>query len=68
VGRPRKTPASTLSEIHVYVDEERWARVKKISEQTGVPASELVRQALDTVLDIAEKQMDTLEKLQVKPC
>lgn len=50
----------------VYVDEERWACVKVIAAEMRVSASELVRQSLDQVLDVAEAQQRTIEATRRK--
>lgn len=48
--------------ITVTVSERQREGLKRISEKTGVPVSQYVREALSRVLDLAEKQMDTIER------
>jgi hypothetical protein len=61
-GRPRYT-ATALTQVNVYVDPERWERVRRVSEMLRIPISELVRSSLDEVLALAESQMNTLERV-----
>jgi len=46
----------------VTVDEDRWARLKQIAEREGRPLSELAQEGIDVVLDLAEKQQNTIER------
>lgn len=48
--------------ITVAVTERQRAGLRRVSEKTGVPVSVYVRVALSRVLDLAEKQMDTIER------
>lgn len=48
--------------ISVTVSERQRDGLKRISEKTGVPISQYVREALARVLDLAEKQMDSIER------
>lgn len=47
----------------IAVDPERWERLKAIAELTGRPPSELAQEGIDVVLDLAERQQNTLERV-----
>lgn len=46
----------------VSVDEERWAKLKAIAQHQGRTVSELAQEGIDVVLDLAEKQQNTIER------
>jgi macrodomain Ter protein organizer (MatP/YcbG family) len=48
------------------VDTSRWERLKLIAEHQGRPVTELVQEGIDVVLDLGEKQMNTLERAIAK--
>jgi predicted DNA-binding protein len=43
------------------LDEKQAERLKALSERTRVPASVYIREGLDRVLDLAEKQQRSIE-------
>ncbi len=47
--------------ITVTITERQRDGLRRISEKTGVPISQYVREALGRVLDLAEKQAKTIE-------
>lgn len=48
---------------NILLDEEKHARLRAIAEAKRVPAAALLREALDRVLDLAEKQQNTIERV-----
>lgn len=46
----------------IPVDPERWERLKAVAELTGRPLSELAQEGIDAVLDLAERQQNTIER------
>lgn len=55
-----------LVHTNVDLDEERHARLHRLSKRTRVPASTLVRQGLDRVLELAEAQQRTIERASAR--
>jgi hypothetical protein len=66
MARP-PTGAQRMVLQKVYVDEDKWARVQNAARAQGASASELVRQALERVLCVAEVQQCTIEKVLARP-
>lgn len=50
----------------IAVDAARWERLKAIAETTGRPLSELAQEGIDVVLDLAEKQQNTIERVTAR--
>lgn len=50
----------------VAVDAARWERLKAVAEATGRPLSELAQEGIDVVLDLAEKQQNTIERVTAR--
>lgn len=50
--------------VAVSVDEEKWKKFKQVAERRRVPAALLVREGIERVLDLAEKQQATVERYQ----
>jgi predicted DNA-binding protein len=48
--------------ITVTVTERQRDGLRRISEKTGVSVSQYVREALERVLDLAERQMRSIER------
>lgn len=48
------------------VEADRWSRLKRVAEHQDRPVKELVQEGLDVVLDLAEKQMNTLERVAAR--
>lgn len=46
----------------VDVDPDRWEKLKRIAEGQGRPVTELAQEGIDVVLDLAEKQQNTIER------
>ncbi len=47
---------------NVYVDPDTYEKLRKLSAATRVSIGEYIRQGVQAVLDVAETQMDTVEK------
>lgn len=50
----------------VQVDEERWARLKEIAESQGRQPSDLAQEGIEVVIELAEKQQNTIERAVAK--
>lgn len=46
------------------LDEDKHARLRALSERTRIPAGELIREGLETVLSIAERQWRMVAHVQ----
>lgn len=53
-----------MTRRQVTLSEEQMQRLRALSEHSRVPAAVFIREGIDRVLDLAEKQMDTLEHAQ----
>lgn len=47
---------------NVSVDPDTYDKLRRLSAITRVSIGEYIRQGVEAVLDVAEKQMDTVEK------
>lgn len=47
----------------ILVTTEVWGKLKRVAEDRRVPIAEFVREGIDAVLDLAEKQQDTIERV-----
>lgn len=50
----------------IEVDADRWERLGRIAAEQKRPVTELVQEGIDVVLDLGEKQMNTIERLTTK--
>ena len=50
-----------MKDVKVALDPEKRERLQALSERTGRSVSELAREGVDRVLDLAETQMITIE-------
>ena len=49
---------------NIMIDEEKHARLRAISKKMRIPMAVLIREGLDRVLELAEKQQDSIERAQ----
>lgn len=52
-----------VKRISIGIDEDKRAKLFKLAEQTGRPVGDLVREGIDRVLDLAEAQQRTLDRV-----
>ena len=51
-----------MVQTNIQIDDEKWQKLKAIAAAQRVPVAVLVREGLDRVLPLAEKQQDTVER------
>lgn len=58
----RKTTNKRMCEKSIQLDEEKHAKLQSIAASRRVSMAVVVREGLDRVLDLAEKQQNTTER------
>lgn len=53
---------TTMIQTNISVDEDKWEKLREIAAHLRVPAAVLARQGIDSVLEIAETQQNTIER------
>lgn len=55
-----------MKQCKVWIEQRQYDALKSMAERTAKPVSELVREGLERVLELAETQQDTLERVLVE--